>query len=103
MTKRSLISERPSYKYYLRTQNRALCHIATFDLRANHFRNSSYIVDHDSSVGIAIRYELDGQGIKSLYRRDFPDPSRAALASTQPPTQSVPCLFLRGKVAGVWR
>ena len=46
----------------------------------------------DSSVGIATRYGLDGQGIESQWRRDFPHPSRPALRPTQPPVQWVPGL-----------
>ena len=30
----------------------------------------------DSSVGVAIRYGLDGSGIESLWKRNFPYPSR---------------------------
>jgi len=44
-------------------------------------------VSRDSSVGIAIRYGLDGPGIESRRRRDFPHPSRPALGPTQPPVQ----------------
>jgi hypothetical protein len=44
-------------------------------------------VGRDSSVGIATRFELDGQGIESRWRRDIPQPSRPALGPTQPPTE----------------
>ena len=49
-------------------------------------------VGRDSSVGIATRYELDGPGIESLWRRDFPHLSRPALGPTKPPVQWVPGL-----------
>jgi hypothetical protein len=52
----------------------------------------------DSSVGIVTRYELDGMGIESIWKRDFPHPSRAALALTQTPVQWV--WFLPGGTAG---
>jgi hypothetical protein len=32
------------------------------------------LVGRDSSVGIVTRYGLDGQGIESRWRRDFPPP-----------------------------
>jgi len=49
--------------------------------------------DRVSSVGIAIRYGLDGPGIQSRCGgRDFPHPFRPALGSTQPPIQWVPGL-----------
>jgi hypothetical protein len=41
----------------------------------------------DSSVGIGTRYGLDGPGIESRWRRDFPHPSTTALGLTQPPIQ----------------
>jgi len=50
-------------------------------------------VGRDSSVGIATRYGLDGPGIESRWRRDFPHPSRPALEPTKPPIQWVPVLF----------
>jgi len=37
--------------------------------------------------GIATRYGLDGPGIKSRWRRDFPHLSRPTLGPTQPPIQ----------------
>ena len=43
---------------------------------------------------IATRYGLDGSGIESRWRRDFPHPSRPALGPTQLCIKRVPCLFL---------
>jgi hypothetical protein len=57
----------------------------------------------DSSVRIATRHGLDGPGIESAWRRDFPHPSRPALWPTQPHVQLAPCIFSGGKSAGVWR
>jgi len=57
-------------------------------------------VGRGSSVGIATRYGLDGPGIESRWRRDFPHPSRPALRPTQPPIQWVPGLS-RGKRPGL--
>jgi hypothetical protein len=59
-------------------------------------------VGRDSSVGLATRYGLDGPGIESRWRRDFPHPSRLALGPTQPPIHGVPGLFPGGKAAGAW-
>jgi hypothetical protein len=47
----------------------------------------AWVVGRDSSVGIATRYGMDGQGIESRWRWDFPHPSRPALRPTQPPIQ----------------
>ena len=38
-------------------------------------------VSRDSSVGIATRYGVDGPGIESRWRRDFPHPSRSTLGA----------------------
>jgi len=46
-----------------------------------------------SSVGIATRYRLNGEGIESLWGRDFPHLSRTALRPTQPPIECVSGLF----------
>ena len=64
------------------------------------------IPDHmgpKSSVGIAIRYGLDGPGIESRLRRHFPHLFRPAPEPSQPPVQWVPDHFLRGEEAEVWR
>ena len=47
-------------------------------------------MSQDSSVGIATRYGLDGPGIKSRWRPDFPHPSRPNLRPTQLPIIEVP-------------
>ena len=44
-------------------------------------------------VCIATSYGLDGQGIKSQWRRDSPHPSRPALGPTQHPIQRVRGLY----------
>ena len=58
-------------------------------------------VGWDSSVGIATRYGLDGPGIESRCRREFPHLSR--------PPWGLPSLLYngyrripRGKAAGAW-
>jgi hypothetical protein len=54
----------------------------------NFFQNlMHHVVGPDSVAGITTCYGLDGPGIKSRWRRDFPHLSRPALGSTQPPIQ----------------
>jgi hypothetical protein len=43
----------------------------------------------DVEVGIVTRYGLDGQGIESRWRQDFPHPARPAMEPTQPLIQWV--------------
>jgi hypothetical protein len=54
----------------------------------------------DIAVVIASIYSLEGPGIDFRWEQDFPQPSRPALWSTQPPIQWVPSLFPGGKEAG---
>ena len=47
---------------------------------------------HDSSVGTATRYGMDGPGIEFRWGRDFIHPSRPVLGPTQPPIKWVPSI-----------
>jgi hypothetical protein len=59
----------------------------------------SHLMSRHSSVGIATRYGLDGAGIESRCRRDFPHPSLAALGPIQSPVQWLPSPFPGRKTA----
>jgi len=71
------------------------------EIPLNQLRDAGFCrVGRDSSVGRAIRYGLDGLGIKSRWGRDFPPPHRPALGPTQPPVQWVTDLFPGRKAVG---
>jgi hypothetical protein len=54
------------------------------------------LVGRDSSVSTAPPYGLDGPGTKSRWRRNFPNPSKLALRSNQPPIQQAASFFSPG-------
>ena len=54
----------------------------------------------DGVDSITIRYELDGPGIESGLKRDFPHKFGPDLGTRQLHVQSVPRLFLEAKAAG---
>ena len=61
------------------------------------------MVGHDSSVGIATHYGLDGQRIESRRGRDFQHLSRPDLGPIQPTIQWISRFFPEGKATGAWR
>jgi hypothetical protein len=76
---------------HARARARAHTHTRTH-IHIRMYINFTRAVDRDSSVGIATRYGLDGPGVESRLRRDFPSLSRPALGPTQPSVQWVPGL-----------
>jgi hypothetical protein len=54
----------------------------------------------DSLVSIAIRHGMDGPGIESWWKQDFPHLSRPAVGPIQPPVQWVMGLFPGSKRPG---
>jgi len=57
--------------------------------------------DRDSVVGILIRFGMDGLEFEPRFYS--PQPSRAALGSTQPLSYWIVELFPEGKEAAAWR
>ena len=58
------------------------------------------VMQSEPYISVAIRYRLDDPGIESRCGRDFPQPSKPALGSTQLPVQWVSVLFAGDKAAG---
>ena len=54
----------------------------------HHIKIGTYLIS-PTRVGISTRYGLDGPGIESRWKRDFPQPSRLSLRLTQSPIQRV--------------
>ena len=65
-------------------------------------QHTPHSVGREGVFSIATRYGLDGTGIESRWRRDFPHPSRPALGPTQPPIKWVLGILPGGKAAGAW-
>jgi hypothetical protein len=57
----------------------------------------------NSSVGTATRYRLDGPGIESRLKLDFPRPSITVLGPSLPPIQWVLAILPGGKMGGAGR
>jgi hypothetical protein len=81
--------------------NRSLLH-STYVNTTESFTSITHVGRH-SSLDTATRYEMDGPGIESRLKRDFPHPSRPAPGPIHPPIQWVRGLFLVSTAVGVWR
>ena len=76
-----------------------ILHVSRIKVNALH----SYSGRRDSSVGIATRYGMDGPGIETLWKRDFPHPPvglGAHPASYTMGTESFPGVKRLGRGAG---
>ena len=84
----ALISSVEWSDFYTDTEGLAMSFIYNFrQFIYNYKRNYTNARGPGSSDGIATGYGLDGPGIESRWRRDFPHLSRPALGPTQPPVQ----------------
>ena len=65
--------------------------------------SNACVIIYNVSVTIATRCGLDGTGIDSRWRKDFPLSSRPALGPSQLPIQWIPAHFSGGKATVAWR
>ena len=70
-----------------------------YALEVNNNNNNNNNKNNNNN-NIATRYGLDGPGIESRWRQDFPHPCRTVLGPIQPSMQCVPGFFPGDKTTG---